>query len=483
MRARGAARAPHPARTPPDWPWLAGGLVVAVSWFAYVCSVGLPDRVHGDAIAYLRVAANARSIADVLGYAGERALGFPLFLYAIRTPFELVAPLAPDTLVAFLYTVAVVLFAVHVVTSVIFFRRMREVVERSLGLSLHPVALTLLVAYPGLVAYTTVPLTDTLAADLLMLGSALCAPVAAADGSRRFVRGGGAGLLLGALVLVRPSALATTAALILAGLARALWTDRGLALVAAAAVWSSLIGWQVHNCSRAHGELCLIEPAAARDGLAESISWGTRSARHYWSRHSNDVEGRVTVPDPLLTRVVAARCPARTLTGRDGLLACVLTNPIAYPLLVLKKSIGLFDTYQLQPYAVDVTPRWARLASRPFGALAFAGFMAVAGWFVLLLRAAPTSPLLLVLVAPIAHVAWQALFHVEARYGLAAVPFSLVMLVATVQYVPRLRRASQIAVVLGLIVAGVGFVAQTSAWDGADAVLQRIESDRPRASQ
>ena len=467
-------RAPLP---PPAalWPWLTAGLIVALAWFTYVRSVGLPNRVRGDAFAYLDVAASADSIADVLRHPGDRTLGFPALLYVVRVPFELVTSLGPDTLGAFVDTVALVLLAVHVAASVLFFRRMRDLLQPSLGLSLHPVALALLIGYPGLVAYTTVPLTDTLAADLLMTGAVL---YASGSNSWRLVRAGCAGLLLGALVLIRPSALATTAAVVLIGLARALWSDRGQMPMLALSVvaWASLIGWQAHVCTRAYGELCLLAPEAARKGLGESISWGTASARHYWSGHTDDPEGRATVPDPLLARVVGATCQARTLLGRDGLLACLLANPIAYPLLVLKKSIGLFDSYQLQPYAVDVTPRWARWASRPFGALAFAGFTAVVAWLLLLLFSAPASPLVPVLVAPVAHVAWHALFHVEARYGLAAVPFSLAMLVATTKYVRRLRPARRIAIVLGLVVASLTFLAQTSAWDRADVALQRIES-------
>ena len=308
-------------------PWLAGGLVVAASWFLYVCSVGLPNRVRGDAVAYLHVVAAAESVVDVLGWAGERTLGFPLFLYVIRSVFELVTPLTDATLAAFVNTVAGILFGIHVAASLFFFGRMQTIVRSSLGLALHPVTLSLLVAYPGLVAYTTVPLTDTLAADLLMVGTALLA------GSRVAF----AGLALGALVLVRPSALVVTAALLLAALAQAAWRARGRvpALAIALLVWSGLVGLQALNCTRAYGEPCLTEPAVTRKALGESIAWGTTSARHYWSRWSGDVEGRVTVPDPLLTRVLGATCPAHTLLGGDGLLACLVTHPLAYPAMVV----------------------------------------------------------------------------------------------------------------------------------------------------
>jgi hypothetical protein len=92
--------------TRPTGPWLAGGLALAFGWFAYVSSVGFENRVRGDAVAYLRVAIGAESIAAVLRYAGERTLGFPLFLYLIRVPFALVTPLTSQTLGAFVDTVA-----------------------------------------------------------------------------------------------------------------------------------------------------------------------------------------------------------------------------------------------------------------------------------------------------------------------------------------------------------------------------------------
>src|SRR4029079_19659251 len=101
-------------------PWLARGLVLAGSWFVYVCSVGLPNRIRGDAFAYLSVMADADSVTRVLRYAGERTFGFPLFLYAILIPFELVTPLGHHMLAVFVNTGAVVLLLVHVAVSVLF---------------------------------------------------------------------------------------------------------------------------------------------------------------------------------------------------------------------------------------------------------------------------------------------------------------------------------------------------------------------------
>ena len=454
------------------WPWFAVGLGGALVWFAYVSSVGLPNRVRGDAVAYLRIAAGAEGLGDLLTYAGPRTLGFPLFLWLVRVPFELVEPLSDASLGAFVAVVSVILLVVHVAASSLFFGAMRRVLLSALRVTLHPAALALVIAYPSLVAHTTVPLTDTLGADLLMVGVALwVTPRSARVAVHRVL----AGIVLGVLVLVRPSALPVVAVAMMAGIVQAAWgarTDLPGALLAAA-LCAVVVGWQASTCAAAFGRICLVEPAGGRRALAESVAWGSVSARHYWSRHSQDEEGRVILRDPLLARLVGERCRPENL---KDILACVIANPAAVPVLMLEKSIGLFDAYHLQPYAVDVTPRWARWLGRGTGAVAFAGFAAVVGWLFLVPRLARPFPSLLVLVVPAVHVAWHALFHVEGRYGLPAVPFALVVLVATVQWAWRRPRVSRQAVLLALVFAGAAFLAQTSVWDASDRVLHRIEA-------
>lgn len=454
------------------WPWFAVGLGGALVWFAYVSSVGLPNRVRGDAVAYLRIAAGAEGLSDVLTYAGPRTIGFPLFLWLVRVPFELVEPLSDASLGAFIAAVSVILLVVHVAASLLFFGAMRRMLQSALCVTLHPAALALVIAYPGLVAHTTVPLTDTFGADLLMIGVALwVTPPSARVVVRRML----AGIVLGVLVVVRPSALPVVGIVMMAGIVGAAWSARAElpGALLAGSLCAVVVGWQASTCSATFGRRCLVEPAAGRRALAESVAWGSVSARHYWSRHSEDDEGRVILRDPLLARLVGERCQPEDL---GGILACVIANPAAVPVLMLKKGIGLFDAYHLQPYAVDVTPRWARWLGRGAGAIAFAGFAAVVGWLLLAPRLARPLPLLLVLVVPAAHVAWHALFHVEGRYGLPAVPFALVMLVATVQWAWRRPRVSRQVVLLALVFAGAAFLAQTSVWDASDRVLQRIET-------
>jgi hypothetical protein len=416
-----------------------------------------------------------RSLADVLGYAGERTLGFPLFLYLVRGAIGLVGAVSVET---FVDVVCGVLLLVHVASSVLFFSSVRTLIERELGWRLHPAALVLLLAYPALVAYTAVPLTDTLATDGLML--AVCAleraESAAATGPR-LAWSTATGVALAAVVLLRPAAIVPCAVLVVAGVIRAVVTRAGRGIVASAAVaFVVLVGLHASNCARAYGTVCLTEPQATERAVAESVGRGVTSARHYWSSHSSEPDGRVVTPDPLLAATLGADCHPTTLLGAHGMLACLVSHPLVLLPFFTKKAVGLFDSYYLQPYAVDVTPRWARLASRPFGALAFAGFVATWGWLVAAVRHRRLGGLLpLVLLVPLAHVGWQSLFHVEPRYGLPAVPFALVGLVLAVQALAGLPPRSRALLGAGLACAAVLSLVQTHWWDAADDVLRLIE--------
>jgi hypothetical protein len=454
------------------------GLVAATGWFAYNLSVGIGNRFRGDAVGYVQIMMARRSLADVLGYAGDRTLGFPLFLYLVKSLTTLAGSVSVET---FVDVVCVLLLLIHVVATLLFFAEVSSVSEREMGLRLHPAALALLLAYPGLVAYTAVPLTDTLATDLLMLAiAALCRASRLPTTATRAGWGLACGAGLGAVVLVRPATVVPCAAVLAGG-----WVvvgTRRTVMTAATLGFALLVGMQAANCARVFDRACLTNPTTTAAAVAESVGWGVASARHYWSQRSNDPDGHVSVPDPFLADHLAADCHPTAVLGRDGLLACLATHPTAVVPFELKKAIGLFDSYYLQPYAVDVTPRWARLVSRPFGALAFAGFVAAVGWLGLVVARLLTglrlgSGLLgVVLLIPVAHIVWQSLFHVEPRYGFPAVPFALVSLTVCVQrsggLAPR-RRALVFAVLAGAILL---FLGQTYRWDVGDDVLRRIEA-------
>jgi len=134
---------------------------------------------------------------------------------------------------------------------------------------------------------------------------------------------------------------------------------------------------------------------------------------------------------------------------------------------------------------VDVTPRWARLLSRPFGALAFAGFTACCAWLVVLLaRPAPRSSIAaLVCLAAVVQIGWQSLFHVEPRYGLGTIPLALLVLVVRVERARTgVDRRSRLLILVGLLAAAGAFLWQTHRWDVSDGVLQQIERSQPASS-
>ena len=451
------------------------------AWFAYGLSIDPANRLRGDAMQYLRIALSFHSLGEAVGYTGTRTFGFPLFLYVMRGIVGL-DPTSPASVQTFLAAVAIVLLVVHLAACTAFFVAVRTVVARELRVDLHPIALALLLAHPTLATHASVALTDTLGADLLMLGTALLVAADAGRGTRgRLAVAAAGGFALGGLVVVRPASLVVVVTVLGAAAVQVLVVARQRrAIVAAtAAACAIVVGWQAWTCGTARGRICLIDPAAADAALGESIAWGTTSARHYWSSHSSEPDARVVVADGFLARHLAAHCTAHALGGADGLLACLASRPWVVPAFVVKKAIGLFDAYQLQPYAVDVTPRWVRLATRPFGALAFAGFVCALGWLVrVALRRPPPFPgdlTVLVMLVPVVHVVWQSLFHVEPRYGFAAVPFAIVALVLTLRVARTATPPAARLIVGGVALAATLFGWQTHRWDVDDRVLRRIE--------
>jgi hypothetical protein len=135
--------------------------------------------------------------------------------------------------------------------------------------------------------------------------------------------------------------------------------------------------------------------------------------------------------------------------------------------------------------AADRTTRWQRLYNRFFGALAFAGFACLCAWVVPLLlrwwRERDRAHALLTLAALLAigHIASHTLLAVEPRYGLPAVTFALVALIATLQVLPHQRRSVRAGVLLVMLAAAGAFLVQTHWWDEADPLLQKIERCAP----
>jgi hypothetical protein len=476
---------------------LGFALAFAVWWFQYVSSLPGAFRVRGDAAGYFLIALRFRSWSDALSYVEYRSVGFPFILYAARRLFEALGgavSLADSR--PFLSAFAAGLFGFHVASTLVFIRAAHRLARRA-GLELPWLPLALLLAHPGLVAQTTVLHTETLCADLLMLCFALLAAAALrASLSSRLAFAAGSGVLLGAVALVRTSYGIPIAVALAAGLAISSAASAGLLgrrpgarrflplLAIAAACFALALAPAVARCRSAFGRACLQDPDVSDSAVYRSLSAGRSSPRHYWTRYSTASDGLVIVRDPSLVESWESQCVIEPGSPDKGLLACFLGHPLDGARFLVKKSIALLDHYYIHPYAVDMTPRWVRWVSRPFGALAFAGLGCCSAIVVAVAasrrRASPARAVLGSTLAFFAglcvlYCAVHCLFHIEPRYGLGAMPglyLGLSFALARLRLEgPSVRRAAHVA----LFWLGVLFLAQTARWDRLDPYLAKIE--------
>jgi len=407
--------------------WAVAGLAVAFVEWRYGMALDLANALlaigGSDAGGYVRMS-QAPSWWAALTFAGTRAMGFPFFLFVVR---QLAGPSMTAACVA--------LALVHVASSAVFY------VALSRRHSLHPVALFMLLAAPGLVIYTTAPLTDTFAADLLMLGLATPAPALAA-------------VALGALPLVRPPLLILAAVLVVVMALRQ-------RTIAGVLVFTAVVGWATVTCWWRYATPCLLDPWAAACAVGDGLGTGGRNARETLSTH---VPGDwVLVTDPWL----AAHTDGMPLWLAPRAV-WFAGHPVVAVVNLMKKTTALLDVRtrgvdERPGTAADATPRWWRWWARAWGAVGAAGVALAYVWVF-------DPRWRLVALAPLLHFAFQSPFHSTARYGLAVLPCLLVLVVWTGQ-----RRPALLA--LGAL-AAAGFLWQTHVWDQLDPSLGLIEGWR-----
>jgi hypothetical protein len=412
--------------------WGLAGLLLAIVQFHYGMALHLGDflvTVGGsDVGGYVRMS-DFPSLRAALTFAGDRAMGFPIFLYGVRLVFG-------PSITAMCWA----LFAVHVVAAGVFYAALRH------RWGLHPVALALLIAHPGLVAYTTAPMTDTFATDLVML--ALAGVV-----TGRLLWAASA---FGWVALVRPPTL-VLGVVVLGWL---VLQQRTLRSALAVAVFALVVGWQAGNCWRVYGAPCLVTPTYSANTLGWGLNLGRSNVRIYFSQHMPGEE--VLVADPWLAAHAGEAAPL-WLAPR---LVWFARHPGVFVVTLLKKTVALLDVRtrsvdERPGHAVDATPRWYRWWARLWAAAACGGVALALIW---VWDPRWTAVALVALV----HYAMQSPLHVPARYGLTAVPCALVLLVWTAQC-----RSVYLALA---VFAAVGFFWQVSAWDRIDPTLGKIEA-------
>ncbi|HVR20231.1 MAG TPA: hypothetical protein VMS65_11060 [Polyangiaceae bacterium] len=481
------------------WRWGVAGALSACVYFERLFGFPLHERVRGDAASYLAIGTQLPENELFPSFETSQGVGLPLLLRAFRAYLE---PLAADFGRHWFEWVPVYLFLFHLACCALFWEAARRTLSRSELPTPHPLLLFLLLLHPGLVAGTTLLLTDTLTVDLVLLGSAawLLRP---ADGQGRplvlAAAGSATGLCWALAAIARPVFVvpvlgAATLLVLVWGIeamraraetlgARA-WVRRGTALTALLVSVGTPLLLAVERCEQRHGEACLADPVAVRKLSGWEGGVGLSNVRTYWSSKTTPPGLIVLVTDRWIRRHLSDDCVIERVVGPKSSASCVLSHLHLAPVLAFKKAAAFVDQQHYQSYVADGTPARARHYFRLFSALTWLGLLGMPLAIVAALRRAKVSPRfresLAVLTLPLLAAAAHVLGHVESRYLLVLVPFGYVALgcVLAVTLARAARRDWRfVAFVAGAATLALGaWFAQLGDWDSLDSTQQLIDA-------
>lgn len=281
-----ARRKSRSFRLPSEWPWAAAGIVLGAAWFAWNLSLApvLKGRVCCDSTDYIKVARHLDSWSKLADYNAllpegtpvHRAVGYPAFLAA---HLHLVEGLGLQNAVDPVNVALVTGLLLYFAACVFLFASVRGA-----GIRIHPVALTALLAHPGLTSHAALPLTDTFSTSLLMLGAASLPRAGSPCKDWRWA--GAAGLFIGWAALARPSLRPLSILLISGWAAWSAWASSKnpltkLAPFAAIAGFAFMMAPQYLACSRHFGKFCFQDEAYVTWSTAGTARVGLLSGRGY----------------------------------------------------------------------------------------------------------------------------------------------------------------------------------------------------------
>jgi hypothetical protein len=457
------------------------GLAGAVMLYRFGLSYPLEFRVRGDAAEYMEIAKRFGGLTDALSYVGDRTLGMPLVDYLFRAP--------SSSSEGWARSVTAFLFAVHLGTT-----GAAVWLVRSRGWLTKPFAVralfVFLATFPGLVGHTTVPLTDTLAIDLVLL--ALIALTLAGDTAspRGVMFGVLSGLVSAFAVLIRPSyaipALASAGFLVVV-----LWAKRRRGALThpgtvSAVVLVAILAVVGQRCATVYGPSCLQNPRTFEP--IRHAQMGLRGARILWyGPYPTNGEFPV-LPDSVLAPCFYGECKLTRLAGTDdtSLSGCFMHRLYLVPIYAVKKWIGLFDHFRFQPYVEQRTPDWLRKLSRTYDATAFVGLFFALGAAIAAARrprhaASLVDPLVLAqAVFLLVLLAEHTVLHVEDRFSLPFVPVCALFVARLLERAADLWRAKQkrdLVLLAGAVIVAIGaFFAQVLTWDDQASASSRVIS-------
>jgi hypothetical protein len=142
------------------------------------------------------------------------------------------------------------------------------------------------------------------------------------------------------------------------------------------------------------------------------------------------------------------------------------------PFYALKKHIGLFDSYHLNTYSVELNTLPIMLVNRAFGLLGFLGWGSILIWgggFLLMRKETLSFTALKPLVFfSIAYMTFQTVMHVESRYSFPVVPFAFIAGAAFIEALKLYGKKIRFFFLIIAILLTLTFIWQTHQWDLAD---------------
>jgi hypothetical protein len=502
---------PASDQVPGERYYLLGGIAAGTAWFWKndQLPVFFKGLVQGDSVDYVQLASRLNTPLKLFTYIerrppgiADRTPGYPIFLSLHKLFVDL---FNLDWLVDWIELSLWGALALHFAAGFFLYRSVRHA-----GFKLHPAALLLLLAHPGLTSHAAIVMSDGFTASITMLAAGCMLRLGKAESRKELGIAVLAGGLFGLAVLARPSYHVAVLLFLLIWCALSLlrpngkenqkkntkakksmaWKERfitvfrpALAPLLATVTCLGVVFPLYYSCNRAYGEFCLQRPDMIKSSMTENLGYAMGGARMYtmllrWHNVNGVIydlgtklnrPGNILVTDDFFQEHFGDHCPIREATIVSDLLGCYSRNLVYLPVYFGKKTIGFFDNYHLNSYATFITSGKDIFYNRIFGAMGFMGFVAMLYFLGLgVLEKKWRSPWFLALVFPTLFVGFSIVLHIVSRYGLPMAPYGIVGFVLAVQLIAAAgweRRKWQVG---ALVIAGLLFLIQVRAWDAVD---------------
>jgi hypothetical protein len=442
------------------------GALVATALFAYAFACPFSRRIQGDSLEYIKIAGDFTSISKAVSYTGDRTYGYPLFLHLVRQAA------APPDLAAWMADIAIAQFCLHLAASVFFYSAFLKPLFKKAGLPQTTAAASaaMVMCYPALVTYTTLPLTDTFCTDLLMIAAGLGSIARHQLPGKTVSLHILCGLILGYSVMVRPSFWPAVLAACVAAFIHALlqMKKERICLLKAASLATGIAAVIVpalRNGQAAYGTPALQNPEFTRECTISCMRSGLYSVRVFWSFTRRSKEPLPGIRDPYLARCYQEN--QQSVQSLAGLLGHLFTKPAAVPVYIVKKTIALFDEPHVQPYYAEETPEWFSSIQRVFETMAFCGLVALLITFTLILLGKHDQPWIGPMWSMLAIflLMTHGVVQVEGRYGFPVIPLCLTSLFLGYAQARRHGPYYLLGWSFILIIAAAVFLLQVTSWD------------------